>query len=102
MTDALPQRPLLNLALRRVGRDHDTLQLGIEPRHAVVLRGVSRADEGVLELLDGSRDLEAVVAAAAQSGVDELSVRRLLVTLARARALDDGALQPRGNERDRQ
>src|SRR3954464_15955298 len=105
MTDglpSLPSRPMLNRALRRVWRDQQTLQLGIEPRHAVVLRGVGRAEERVLELLDGSRAVDTVVADAADLGIDELSVHRLLQTLVRARVLDDGELQPRGNERDRQ
>lgn len=101
MTD-LPARPLLNRGLRRLWRDHETLQLGIEPRHAVVLRGVTRADERVLELLDGTRDVNTVVESAADAGVDELSCRRLLQLLLRAHALEDGALQPRGNERERQ
>ncbi|HET6816248.1 MAG TPA: TOMM precursor leader peptide-binding protein [Mycobacteriales bacterium] len=102
MPDVLPSRPLLHRALRRVWRDHHTVQLGIEPRHAVVLRGLTRADETVLDLLDGSRDVPAVVEAAAGRGVDELSTHRLLQMLARARVLDDAALQPHGNERDRQ
>jgi len=103
MTEALPLRPLLNPALRRVWRDHETLQLGIEPRHAVVLRGMSRADERVLGLLDGSRDVDDIVAQATKLGLGaEMSVRRLLRLLGRAGVLDDGAVQPRGNERDRQ
>ncbi|HET7309994.1 MAG TPA: TOMM precursor leader peptide-binding protein [Mycobacteriales bacterium] len=102
MSDLLPSRPLLNRALRRVWRDHETLQLGLEPRHAVVLRGLTRADERLLDLLDGTRGVEAIVEAATALGVDELSTRRLLQTLMRARALDDGLSQPRGNERERQ
>src|SRR5437763_6221157 len=101
-TPSLPSRPMLNPALRLVWRDQQTLQLGIEPRHAVVLHGVGRAEERVLDLLDGSRGVDRVVADAADLGIDELSVRRLLQMLARARVLDDGELQPRGNERDRQ
>ena len=102
MSDLLPALPLLHRGLRRLWRDHETLQLGIEPHHAVVLRGLTRADESVLDLLDGSRDVSDIVEAAAELGVDELSARRLLQILARANALDDGTLQPRGNERDRQ
>ena len=102
MSDSLPARPLLNRALRRLWRDHETVQLGIEPRHAVVLRGLTRADERVLDLLDGTRSVETIVEAAAGAGVDELSARRLLHALVRAHALDDGAVQPRGNERERQ
>ena len=37
-------RPLLKPALRRLWRDPATLQLGIDPRHAVVLGGVDLAD----------------------------------------------------------
>jgi bacteriocin biosynthesis cyclodehydratase domain-containing protein len=102
MSIDLPSRPLLSRALRRVWRDHETLQLGIEPRHAVVLRGVSRADERLLDLLDGTRSVDAIVEGAGEAGVDELACRRLLQMLARARVLDDGALQPGGNERERQ
>src|SRR4051794_8380075 len=103
MTDGVPSRPMLNLGLRRVWRDHETLQLGIEPRHAVVLRGMTRADERVLALLDGSREVDDIVVQANALGLgDEMSVRRLLRLLGRARVLDDGAVQPRGNERERQ
>ena len=102
MTDALPSQPLLNVGLRRVWRGPETLQLGVEPRHAVVLHGLTRADEVVLELIDGTRDVASVVAAAAERGVDEVAVRRLLHVLSRAGVLDDGLLQVRGNERDRQ
>jgi bacteriocin biosynthesis cyclodehydratase domain-containing protein len=102
MSVDLPQRPLLNRALRRLWRDHETLQLGIEPRHAVVLRGLSRSGEAVLDLLDGNRSVDQVMSAAAAREVDELSARRLLQALVRAKALDDGAAQPSGNERDRQ
>ncbi|HET7531362.1 MAG TPA: TOMM precursor leader peptide-binding protein [Mycobacteriales bacterium] len=102
MSFDLPGRPMLNRALRRVWRDHETVQLGVEPRHAVVVRGVTRGDEIVLGLLDGTRDVDALVTHAAQRGVDEVAVRRLLQTLARAQVLDDGAVQPGGNERERQ
>src|SRR3954452_575670 len=67
------------------------------------LRGMTRADERVLELLDGSREVDDIVVQANELGLgDERSVRRLLRLLGRARVLDDGAFQPRGNERDRQ
>ena len=38
-----------------VWRDPDTLQIGIDPRRAVALRGM-RGMEALINLLDGSRD----------------------------------------------
>src|SRR3954452_390689 len=78
MTDGLPSRPMLNRGLRRLWRDHATLQLGIEARHAVVLRGLGRAEEFDPGLIDGSRAVEALVADAHLRGFYELAVRRLL------------------------
>jgi bacteriocin biosynthesis cyclodehydratase domain-containing protein len=102
MSETFPAKPMVSPALRRLWRDHETLQLGIEPRHAVVLRGLTRGDEAVLDLLDGTRTVDEVVAAASEGGVDEVAVHRLLVTLGRAQALDDGARRPGGNEDRRQ
>lgn len=102
MSEPLPARPLLSPALRQLWRDHETLQLGIERQHAVVLGGLTPADERVLALLDGSHDVAAVIDAASSTGYDEMSTRRLLHLLMRAGVLDEGALQPRSNERDRQ
>jgi hypothetical protein len=89
-------RPVLKPALLRLWRDSSTVQLGIEPRHAVVLDGVSDAASAVLDLLDGSRDWSAVVTAAAAQGCDPADAAALLDLLHTYGALDDAsdALSP--------
>src|ERR1019366_5233298 len=57
-------RPALKPGLLPVWRDRDTLQIGIDPRRAVALTGMGSA-AAVLGLLDGSRDREQGIAAAA-------------------------------------
>ena len=60
-------RPVLKAGLRAVWRDRDTLQIGVDPRRAVALSGMSDAGR-VISLLDGSRDWAGVVAAARNAG----------------------------------
>jgi bacteriocin biosynthesis cyclodehydratase domain-containing protein len=84
--------PRLKPALRRLWRDTATLQLGVAGPHALVLHGLSAADRAVLALLDGSRDVAAVLADAEQLGIERDSATALLDTLERAGALDDGSL----------
>jgi bacteriocin biosynthesis cyclodehydratase domain-containing protein len=82
-------RPLLKPALRRLWRDQATLQLGIDPTHAMVLAGVELADAGLLDLLDGSRDLAELSAEAARRGHQPGRVGELVRALGDAAALDD-------------
>ena len=89
-------RPLLKPALRRLWRDSSTLQLGLTGPHAVVLAGLTAADRTLLELLDGSRDVEALLDAAAEAGADREDARSLLTTLERAGALDDASVPSPG------
>lgn len=88
-TTAEVRRPQLKPALRRLWRGPATLQLGIAPRHALVLSGVRPADLRVLDLLDGTRTLDQVTAQA-ESG-HATDVRRLVAALTAAGALDDAA-----------
>ncbi|MBV9293346.1 MAG: hypothetical protein JO222_12925, partial [Frankiales bacterium] len=78
--------PVLKPALRRMWRDRSTLQLGISPRHALVLSGLSSAEAAFLDGLDGSRTPAEVAAAC---DLPEADASRLLETLAAAGALDD-------------
>lgn len=87
------RRPRVKPALRRLWRDQDSLQLGLEPPHAVVLCGVGAAQRQVLDLLDGTRTVPEVVAAAAEAGVGAEDVGLLIDTLRRAGALDDVAAE---------
>lgn len=81
-------RPALKPGLLPVWRDRDTLQIGIDPRRAVALTGMS--DAGcVVGLLDGSRDRAQVIAAASDRGIPAQLTERVLTLLAAGGALDD-------------
>lgn len=82
-------RPLVKPALRRQWLDAETLQLGTDPAVAVVLTGLSHGTRAVLDLLDGERTEVEVRHAAADAGVMDHHVDRLLDTLLRAGALED-------------
>ena len=71
-----------------VWRDPDTLQIGIDPRRAVALRGM-RGTEALINLLDGSRDLGQVLAAAHDQGIGRPAAERVIGLLAAAGALHD-------------
>ena len=81
-------RPALKPGLLPVWRDRDTLQIGIDPRRAVALTGMSEA-AWVISLLDGSRDRAQVIAAAGDRGIPEYVADRVLTLLAAGGALDD-------------
>ena len=71
-----------------VWRDPDTLQIGIDPRRAVALRGM-RGTQALINLLDGSRDLGQVLAAAQDQGIARPAAERVIGLLAAAGALHD-------------
>lgn len=81
-------RPALKAGLLPVWRDRETVQIGIDPRRAVALTGMSYAAL-VIGLLDGSRDRDQVIAAACAQGVAEPVTDRIMTLLAAAGALDD-------------
>ena len=81
-------RPALKSGLLPVWRDRDTLQIGIDPRRAVALSGMSQAAI-LVGLLDGSRDRDQVLAAAAGRGIPAPITERILTLLAAGGALDD-------------
>lgn len=81
-------RPALKPGLLAVWRDRDTLQIGIDPRRAIALTGMAGAG-GLLALLDGSRDLAQVLAAARDLGIPAIAADRVLALLAAAGALDN-------------
>jgi hypothetical protein len=87
----LPEQPRLNPALRRLQRSADTVQLGVDPALAVTISGLAPAQLRCLELVDGSRALDALRADAATLGVTDGELDELLHLLHTAGALDDGA-----------
>jgi hypothetical protein len=82
-------RPLLTPAVRRLWRDSETLQLGRPPGRAVVLAGVDSIVRAVLSLLDGTRDRDGVLRAAASVGCPPQRTRQVLTLLEDAGLLDD-------------
>jgi hypothetical protein len=89
-------RPVLKPALRRLWRGDATLQLGADPAHACVLDGVDADAASVLALLDGTRDVDEVVTAAAATGLHADGVREFVGLLADVGVLSDAASAPRG------
>jgi bacteriocin biosynthesis cyclodehydratase domain-containing protein len=85
-------RPVLKPALRRLWRDPSTLQLGVDPRHAVVVSGMSSADRELLTLLDGSRETDVVIAEAGRRGQPAQRGQTLVSLLSNAGVLDDAEL----------
>jgi bacteriocin biosynthesis cyclodehydratase domain-containing protein len=81
-------RPAIKAGLLMVWRDPDTLQIGIDSRRAVALRGMHGA-EPLINLLDGSRDLGQVLAAAHDLGIGRQAAERVIGLLAAAGALHD-------------
>lgn len=69
-------------------RNRDTVQIGIDPRRAVALTGMSGA-VGLLGLLDGSRDRAQLLAAAGELGIGAGAVDRVLSLLAAGGVLHD-------------
>jgi hypothetical protein len=81
-------RPALRAGLLPLWRDRETIQIGVDPRRAVALTGVGAAAR-LIGLLDGSRDRDQLVGAAAQLGIPTPLAERLLTLLAGAGLLID-------------
>lgn len=81
-------RPVLAPAARRLWRDRSTLQLGRDAR-AAVLSGIDEPTRAALALLDGTRDSEQVVAAAAAVGCPPDRTSTLLGLLNEGGLLED-------------
>jgi bacteriocin biosynthesis cyclodehydratase domain-containing protein len=89
---------MLKPALRRLWRDPTTLQLGIDPRHAVMLSGVDLADATLLDLLDGTRDVGELNAEATRRGHRPDHVSELMKTLHDAAVLDEAPTSRQGTD----
>jgi bacteriocin biosynthesis cyclodehydratase domain-containing protein len=90
-------RPALLPHLRRLWRDHRSLQLGTDPRRATVLEFAEPASARFLDLLDGTRTESQIITDAALCGVPVEHSRALLRDLHSIGLLvDEYALVPRG------
>jgi hypothetical protein len=81
-------RPALKPGLIAVWRNRDTIQIGIDPRRAIALTGM-RGAAVLLGLLDGSRDLAQILAAAGDFGISAEAADRVITLLAAGGALHD-------------
>jgi len=81
--------PRIKPALHRIWRDDTTLQVGLDPEHAVVITGLDAALRHVVDSLTGTRPLESVLTYGQAHGASRSSVHKLLQLLGEAGALDD-------------
>ena len=81
-------KPALRAGLLPLWRDRDTVQIGIDPRRAIAVSGMSGAAD-VIRLLDGSRDRAQLVAEAEHCGVPAAVTERILTVLATSGVLVD-------------
>ncbi len=84
-------RPRIKPLLSIIWRDEQTLQLGGDPGHAVVLSGIDAPTAGWLRGLDGTREAEAVLREAETDGPGRPRAERLLRLLDEQGLLDDAA-----------
>lgn len=87
-------RPIVKTALRRLWRDHTTLQFGVQPERALLLRGVGDRAARLIAAIDGTRDQHALRTTAAELGLEPGFADRLLALLIDARVVDDAATSP--------
>jgi hypothetical protein len=80
----LGMRPMLLPHLHPLWRSRTTLQLGTDPARAVILEFADPSATRLLELLDGMRTEEQVLAGAARRGVSPESAGTVLATLREA------------------
>lgn len=81
-------RPVLISPSRRLWRDPTSLQLG-RAENAVVLDGLDSGDRAVLAMLDGTRDVGEVLAAAVKAGSSRERTQDLLALLTGAGLVSD-------------
>ncbi len=87
----MQHRPRLKSHARPLRRGPGSLQLGLSPDAGIVLDGLSEAEIAITEGLDGSRDLRALHARAAEAGVSADRVSALIAALVDHRLLIDTA-----------
>ncbi|GAA2755593.1 ThiF family adenylyltransferase [Actinopolymorpha rutila] len=84
-------RPQIKPALRRVWRDGQTVQIGLDPAHSLVVTGLDAGLRHLVESLSGACSEEDLITAALAEGVSLPRAHRLLRLLDEAGALQDAA-----------
>lgn len=88
---ALPRRPRLSPGRAVLWRDPGAVQLGLDPRHALVVENLSPPLARLVHGLDGRRTLPELLAEATDDGCAPGDAARLLTELHSAGVLDDAA-----------
>ncbi len=91
-------RPQLLPSLTQLWRDRDTVQLGLDPRRAIVLSGLPNGISQVLAVLDGHHTMADISRVAQRHGVSQAQLGTFLSRLSAANVLldsDDEALPNR-------
>lgn len=81
--------PMMKPALRRAWRDRQSVQFGITPERAKTVGPVDTATGSLIDLLDGTRGMDLLRAAARSMGLPEGRADALVQRLAGAGLLDD-------------
>lgn len=89
----LPERPRLVEGLSVFERSSSEIQIGLDPRHAVVVNGLPTAIVGILRGLDGSRTTSALLALAGDTYAGLL--REVLTNLTAHGIIEDFTVQTR-------
>ncbi len=82
-------RPQLLPSLDQLWRDHDTVQLGLDPRRAIVFSGLHSGISQVLAVLDGRHTLADISRVAQRHGVSHGQLEAFLSQLSDANVLLD-------------
>lgn len=88
-------RPQLKPAVNRMWRDAHTVQLGLDPDHAVVIAGLAASEARLLAELDGTRDLRSIVESARDCGIPSERTHQLIELLDAAGVVDDATFDSR-------
>jgi hypothetical protein len=84
-------RPRLVEGLRWIWRGPSTVQLGVDPAHAVVLDGVDPDVVGFLSRCDGSLDVDELVTLGGQAGLPAAEIREVVTLLTGAGLVHDAS-----------
>ncbi|GAA3610928.1 cyclodehydratase [Marihabitans asiaticum] len=90
----MTRRPRLTRPIQPLARPDGAIQLGLDPRSALVTRGVTAAECRWLSTLDGSREEGQVITAAAAHGITAERAESLIASFAEHGLVDRDGVVP--------